>query len=75
MNQEASLAKIKGLQNIRKKALNIASSGADAFEVRDFVTEAQKGLAYAIPEEDQFRKAKVLALEYKRQKATDPLVN
>ncbi len=75
MNQEASLAKIKGLQNIRKKALNIASSGADAFEVRDFVTEAKKGLAYTIPEEDQFRKSKTLALEYKRQQATDPIVD
>ncbi len=75
MNQEARLARIKGLQSIQKKALNIASTGADAFEVRDFVTEAKKGLAYAIPEEEQFKKAKVLALEYKRQQATDPIVD
>jgi len=75
MNQEARLARIKGLQSIQKKALNIASTGADAFEVRDFVTEAKKGLAYAIPEEDQFRKSKTLALEYKRQQATDPIVD
>mgnify|MGYP000043271336 FL=1 len=75
MNQEARLARIKGLQSIQKKALNIASTGADAFEVRDFVTEAKKGLAYAIPEEDQFRKSKALALEYKRQQATDPIVD
>ena len=75
MNQEARLARIKGLQSIQKKALNIASTGADAFEVRDFVTEAKKGLAYTVPEEDQFRKSKTLALEYKRQQATDPIVD
>jgi len=75
MNQEARLARIKGLQSIKKKALNLASTGADAFEIRDFVTEAKKGLAYTIPEEDQFRKSKTLALEYKRQQATDPIVD
>ena len=75
MNQEARLARIKGLQSIKKKALNLASTGADAFEIRDFVTEAKKGLAYTIPEEDQFRKSKTLALEYKRQQATDPFVD
>ncbi len=75
MNQEARQARIKGLQTIQKKALNLASAGADAFEVRNFVTEAKKGLAYTIPEEDQFRKSKSLALEYKRQQATDSIVD
>lgn len=67
--------RIKGLQTIQKKALNIAASGADAFEVRDFVTEAKKGLAYTLPEEEQYGQAKKLAMEYKRQAATDPLVD
>jgi len=75
MDPNAREARIKGLQSIQKKALNLASTGADAFEVRDFVTEAKKGLAYTIPEEDQFKKSKVLALEYKRQQATDPIVD
>lgn len=75
MDPNAREARIKGLQSIQKRALNLAGSGADAFEVRDFVTEAKKGLAYAIPEEDQFRKAKVTALEYKRQLATDPITD
>lgn len=75
MDPQARQARIKGLQTIQKKALNLASTGADAFEIRDFVTEAKKGLAYTIPEEDQFRKSKSLALEYKRQQATDPIVD
>ena len=75
MDPQARQARIKGLQSIKKKALNLASAGADAFEIRDFVTEAKKGLAYTIPEEDQFRKSKTLALEYNRQQATDPIID
>lgn len=75
MDTSAREARIKGLQNIQKKALNLASEGADAFEVRDFVTEAKKGLAYTVPEEDKFKQSKALALEYKRQQATDPIIN
>jgi hypothetical protein len=75
MDPQAREARINGLQSIKKKALNLAGAGADAFEIRDFVTEAKKGLAYTIPEEDQFRKSKALALEYKRQQATDPIVD
>jgi hypothetical protein len=75
MDPQAREARIKGLQKIQKKALNLASAGADAFEVRDFITETKKGLAYAIPEEEQFKKSKSLALEYKRQQATDPITD
>ena len=75
MDSQARQARIEGLQSIKKKALNLAGAGADAFEIRDFVTEAKKGLAYTVPEEDQFRKSKTLALEYKRQQATDPIVD
>lgn len=75
MDPQARQARIKGLQTIQKKALNLASAGADAFEVRDFVTEAKKGLAYTIPEEDKYKQSKELALEYKRQQATDPIVD
>jgi len=75
MDTSAREARIKGLQSIQKKALNLASEGADAFEVRDFVTEAKKGLAYTVPEEDKFKQSKALALEYKRQQATDPIVD
>jgi hypothetical protein len=75
MDTSSREARIKGLQSIQKKALNLASEGADAFEVRDFVTEAKKGLAYTVPEEDKFKQSKALALEYKRQQATDPIVD
>ena len=75
MDTSAREARIKGLQSIQKKALNLASEGADAFEVRDFVTEAKKGLAYTVPEGDKFKQSKALALEYKRQQATDPITD
>jgi len=67
--------RIQGLENIKKRALNLASKGLDAFQVRDFITESKKGLAYTFPEEDQYKKAKISAMEYKRRQATDPIVD
>ena len=75
MDPQARQARIEGLQSIKKKALNLAGAGADSFEIRDFITQAKKGLAYTVPEEDQFKKSKIRALEYKRQQATDPIVD
>ena len=47
--------------------MNMAKEGKDSLEVRDFVTNAKKELAYELPDEEAFQKAKAATLAYKRQ--------
>lgn len=49
--------RVEGLEAIKKKALEMATKGNDSLEVRDFVSEAKKALAYELPDEEAFRKA------------------
>lgn len=49
--------RVEALEKIKDRALNMAKEGQDSFEVRDFVTEAKKELAYELPDEDAFKKA------------------
>lgn len=49
--------RVEALEKIKDRALNMAKEGRDSFEVRNFVTEAKKELAYELPDEDAFKKA------------------
>ena len=60
--------RVEGLEAIKNKALEMAKSGKDSLEVRDFVTEARKSLAYELPDEEAFQKAKKATLAYRRSK-------
>lgn len=60
--------KVEGLEAIKNKALEMAKEGKDSFEVRNFVTEAKKELAYELPDEDAFKKAMSATLAYKSKK-------
>jgi len=60
--------RVEGLEAIKDRALTLAREGRDSFEVRDFVTEAKKELAYELPDEESFAKAMNATLAYKRQK-------
>lgn len=60
--------KVEGLEAIKRKALEMAKEGKDSLEVRDFVTNAKKELAYQLPDEEAFKKAKEVTLAYKRKK-------
>ena len=60
--------RVEGLEAIKNKALELARKGRDSMEVRDFVTEAKKELAYELPDEEAFKKAMNATLAYKRQK-------
>ena len=46
--------KVAGLEAIKNKALEMAKDGKDSLEVRDFVTEAKKELAFEVPDEEAF---------------------
>ena len=60
--------RVEALEKIKKHALERAKGGADSFEVRDFVTEAKKELAYGLPDEEAFRKAVKATQAYKGSK-------
>lgn len=60
--------RVEALEAIKNKALDMAKSGQDSLEVRDFVATAKKELAYELPDEDAFKKAMNATLAYKRKK-------
>jgi hypothetical protein len=60
--------RVEALEKIKDKALGMAKTGRDSLEVRDFVTEAKKELAYELPDEESFRKAVSATQAYMRKK-------
>jgi hypothetical protein len=60
--------RVEALEAIKNKAVEMAKEGRDSFEVRDFVTSAKKELAYELPDQEAFEKAKAATLAYKAKK-------
>jgi len=60
--------RVEALEAIKNKAIDMAKEGRDSFEVRNFVTEAKKELAYELPDEEAFGKAMKATLAYKAKK-------
>ena len=60
--------RVEGLEAIKNKALQMAQDGADDMEVRDFVTEGKRRLAFEIPDQEAFDKAVTATLRYKNKK-------
>ena len=60
--------RVEGLEAIKNKALQMAQDGADDMEVRDFVTEGKRRLAFEIPDQEAFDKAVKATLRYKNKK-------
>ena len=59
---------VEGLEAIKNKALQMAQDGADDMEVRDFVTEGKRRLAFEVPDQEAFDKAVTATLRYKNKK-------
>lgn len=57
MNDEERLQKVEALQAVKSRAEDMAAKGADAFQVREFINEGTKKLAFMHPDEEAFRKA------------------
>jgi len=68
MDIEARKNKVKGLEAIKSKALDMATQGVDSLEVRDFVSEASKELAYRNPDEESFKRAAKASKIFKKRK-------
>ena len=60
--------RVEALEKIKNRALGMAKEGRDSLEVRDFVTEARKELAYELPDEEAFKKAVGVTQAYMRKK-------
>jgi len=60
--------RVEALELIKDKALGMAKEGRDSLEVRDFVTNAKKELAYELPDEEAFNKAVRATQAYQRKK-------
>jgi hypothetical protein len=57
MDIEDRKKKVEGLKSIKSKAIDMATKGKDSLEIRDFVGNATKELAYELPDEEAFVKA------------------
>ncbi len=68
MNIEDRQNKVAGLEAIKNKALEMAKDGKDSLEVRDFVTNAKKELAFEVPDKKAFSKAAKAAGKFKESK-------
>ena len=60
--------RVEGLEAIKGKALNMAKDGKTDGEIRDFIDEGKRELAFNLPDEDAFRKAVSAAERYKKSK-------
>ena len=60
--------RVEGLEAIKGRALNMAKEGKDDGEIRNFIDEGKKELAFNLPDEDAFRKAVKAAGKYKKSK-------
>lgn len=65
MRLEDRIQKVEALNKIKERALEMANQGADALEVRNFVQEGAKELAFKLPDEEAFRKAAEASKLYK----------
>ena len=68
MDPQVRAERVQGLEAIKNKALEMAQQGADSLEVRNFVVDAKKELAYELPDQDAFTKAMNATLAYKAKK-------
>jgi len=60
--------RVEALEAIKGKALNMAKEGKTDTDVRGFIDEGKKELAFNLPDEDAFRKAVSAADKYKKSK-------
>ena len=60
--------KVQALEGIKAKALDMADQGANSMDVRNFVSESSKRVAYELPDEDAFHRAATATMAYKQLK-------
>tara|TARA_R100000781_G_scaffold13920_1_gene11856 strand:+ start:397 stop:606 length:210 start_codon:yes stop_codon:yes gene_type:complete len=60
--------RVEGLEAIKAKALDMAKQGKTDLEVKSFINEGKKELAFGLPDEEAFKKAVKAADKFKKSK-------
>jgi hypothetical protein len=60
--------RVEALEAIKTKAMEMAVKGNDSIDVRGFVKDAKMNLAFELPDQEAFEKAKAATLAYKRSR-------
>ena len=60
--------RVEALEAIKMKAMEMAVKGNDSIDVRGFVKDAKMNLAFELPDQEAFEKAKAATLAYKRSR-------
>ncbi len=68
MDLESRKDKVMGLQSIKEHALDMVDKGKTPGDVRSFIVEARKALAFEVPDEEAFKKAVKVANIFKENK-------
>jgi len=68
MDIEDRKNKVKGLEAIKSRAIDMAMEGRDSLEIRNFVGNASKELAFQVPDEEAFMKAAKASGKFKKSK-------
>lgn len=65
MEFDKRVDKVQGLEAIKERAIGMASQGADALEVRNFIADAKQELAFELPATEKYKKSKEAASKFK----------
>ena len=60
--------RVEALEAIKMKAMEMATKGNDSLDVRGFVKDAKMNLAFELPDQEAFEKAKAATLAYRRSR-------
>jgi hypothetical protein len=63
--------RVKGLEDIKARAIEMAQAGADDLMVRDFIDDGKKALAFAVPDEEAMLKAADAAKRFRTMTFND----
>ncbi len=68
MDPNTRMKRIEGLESIKNEALIRSRRGDNDAEVRSFITDGKKALAFELPDREAFQKAVYVAEKYKKSK-------
>jgi hypothetical protein len=68
MNTEDRVKKVQELEKVKSAAFDLADRGANSTDVRNFISENSKKIAYEYPDTEAFSAAKGAAAAYKRSR-------
>ena len=68
MDTNDRVKKVEALQGVKSAAFDLADRGANSTDIRNFISEQSKKIAYDYPDMEAFGAARGAAAAYKRSK-------